>query len=209
VLGAEKRFAKGWSVMTEGYYKNFDKLVTSDPVNKYANNGVGRAYGVDFMVRRDHTGRLSGWFGLALSKAERKDNAQGQYFDFEYDRPVDVKLVANYKLSSRWTFGSKWTFHSGSPYTPVVGTNGLYDDGSVRPVYGGLNSARIPDYHSLDLRAERLYLYDRWKMYVYYEIMNAYARKNIEGYSYNRDYSEKEPVYGLPMIPFIGVRAEF
>ena len=39
--------------------------------------------------------------------------------------------------------------------------------------------------------------------------MNAYFRQNIEGYEYNEDYSEKEPVYGLPVIPFFGVRSEF
>ncbi|MBU0675021.1 MAG: TonB-dependent receptor [Proteobacteria bacterium] len=209
VLGAEKKIGQGWSVKTEGFYKSFDKLVTSDPVNTFANNGVGRAYGADFMVRKAHTERLSGWLGFTLSKAERKDQGQGEYFDFDYDRPVDIKLVANYKLTSRWTFGAKWTYHSGSPYTPVVGIDGTYEDGSVRPVEGKLNSERIPDYHSLDLRAERLYFYKKWKMNLYFEIMNAYFRKNIESYEYNEDYSEKKPVYGLPIIPFIGVRAEF
>lgn len=209
VLGAEKKLGQGWSVKTEGFYKSFDKLVTSDPVTNYANNGVGRAYGVDFMIRKSHTERLSGWFGMTLSKAERKDNGQGKYFNFDYDQPLDVKLVLNYKLTSKWTFGAKWTYHSGSPYTPVIGTDGYYDDGSVRPVEGELNSERIPDYHSLNLRVDRLFLFDNCKMHLYLEIMNAYARENISGYDYNEDYSEKEPVYGLPMIPFLGLMAEF
>ena len=153
--------------------------------------------------------RLSGWFGVTFSKAERKDKAQGRYFDFSYDRPLDMKLVVNYRQSSKWTFGGKWVYRSGKPYTPVIGINGFYPDGSVRPVYGELNSERLPDYHALDLRAERAYLHNRWKMALYFEVMNVYAQQNIEGYTYNRDYSKKKPVHGLPIIPFVGIRAEF
>lgn len=209
VLGAVKKFKQGWSITTEGYYKTFNDLVTSDQELKYTNNGVGRAYGIDFLLRKELTDHLSGWLGVTLSKAERKDNAQGEYFDFAYDRPVDLKLVVNYKLSPRWTFGAKWVYHSGTVFTPVIGTNGYYDDGSVRPVYGELNSDRTPDYHSLDLRVERLFLYDTWKLFLYFEIMNAYFRENVESYDYNEDYSEREEVYGLPTIPFLGLRAEF
>ncbi len=209
VLGMEKQFTGGWSAKSEGFYKTFDNLVTSDAEKTFANNGVGRAYGIDFLVKKALTGRFSGWFGFTLSRAERKDNGQGEYFAFDYDQPLDVKLVANYKLTPTWTFGAKWVFHSGTPYTPVVGTDGVYDDGSVRPVEGKLNSARLPNWHSLDLRVEKLYLYGSWQLYAYLEVLNAYWRQNIEGYEYNADYTEKEAEYGLPMIPFFGVRAEF
>jgi outer membrane receptor protein involved in Fe transport len=42
---------------------------------------------------------------------------------------------------------------TGSPYTPVVGT-GFYPDGRVRPIYGSINSERVPNYHRLDLRVD-------------------------------------------------------
>jgi hypothetical protein len=108
-------------------------------------------------------------------------------------------------LSERWQFGAKWSFHTGAPFTPVVGT-GLYPDGRVRPVYGGINSERVPDYHRLDLRADASFTP---RLVGYAELINAYARKNVVGYSYSADYSEREAVLQLPMLVSFGIKYKF
>ena len=100
-------------------------------------------------------------------------------------------------------------YTSGRPYTPIVGTSGTYSDGRPIPVYAGINSGTLPDYHRLDLRIDRHLLYDTWKLNAYFELNNVYQRQNIVGYDYGPNYDKKEPIKGL-IIPFsFGVQGEF
>ena len=97
-----------------------------------------------------------GWLSLALSKAERTNTATDESFPFEYDQPVAVTLVGNYQINDKWDVGAKWWYHSGAPYTPVTGATADPErEGRYIPVYGDINSERMPNYHRLDLRLSR------------------------------------------------------
>ena len=210
VLGATQRLAEGWSWRLETYAKTFNGYAVADPVLNYANGASGRARGVELLVKKDPApGHLSGFSGFAsvsVSRSRRTVDATGANFPFDADQPVIATVVGNYKLNDRWQFGLKWTYHTGSPYTPVVGTNGTYPDGRVRPLYGAVNSERVPDYHRLDLRVDAQFM-PRFSAYA--ELINAYARKNVSGYSYSADYSTREEVRQLPLLPSVGLKYSF
>jgi hypothetical protein len=90
-----------------------------------------------------------------------------------------------------------------------VGTNGKYADGRPVPMYGAINSQRLPNYHRLDLRLDRTYVYNKWKLTTFFEIINAYAHNNVAGYDPGPYYNKKDPVYQLPFLPTFGVQGEF
>jgi hypothetical protein len=214
VLGLRRTVGKDWLFKGEIYYKNFDDLVVSDPNTNYRNGAGGTAYGLELLAKREDTAPLSGWLSLSASKAEREIDAGGDSFPFNYDQPLNTTLVLNYRTSPRWSFGLTWRYHSGSPYTPVVGSKTVTDpDGStrLRPVYGDTNSKRLPAYHRLDLRVDRDFVYDRFLVNAYMEIVNAYNRKNISGYRYPPDYdsAKKKANYQLPLIISFGVMVTF
>jgi hypothetical protein len=208
VLGIARRFDGGWSWKAEAYYKMFSDLVAADPVVNYVNAGSGHAYGLELLLKKDLTARWSGWLALSLARSERENDLTGESFPFDYDQPVNTALVVNYRLSGNWSFGAKWTYHTGTPYTPIIGT-GTYPDGRIRPIYGAVNSERLPDYHRLDLRIDRNFTFNTWKLKTYLEIINAYAHDNVAGYDYSADYSSRDPIYQLPWFPSIGVQGEF
>jgi hypothetical protein len=205
VLGIAQKLDDGWSWKAETYYKKFDDLVVSDPLLNYVNGASGTAYGLELLIKKNATAKLSGWLSLSLSRSQRQNDVTGESFPFSYDQPVIAVLVGNYRISEKWQLGTRWNYHSGTPYTPIVGT-GTYPDGRVRPLYGPINSERLPDYHRLDLRLDREFS-RRVKGYV--EIINAYAHKNVGGYRYNADFSERKPVYQLPPLISFGVQTTF
>jgi hypothetical protein len=205
VLGVTQVLAAGWSLRAEAYAKTFDRYAVSDPVSNYRNGASGSAQGLELLVKKEAVGAFSGFASLSLSRARRHNDSTGESFPFDFDQPVIASLVGQYKLSERWQFGAKWSFHTGAPFTPVVGT-GLYPDGRVRPVYSGINSERVPDYHRLDLRADASFTP---RLVGYAELINAYARKNVVGYSYSADYSEREAVLQLPMLVSFGIKYKF
>lgn len=207
VVGVTQQLGQGWSWKLEAYQKKFSDLVVLDTVSdNYLNGGSGRSHGAELLLKKDPRagGRLSGWFALSLAKSRRQNDLTGREFSFDFDQPVIAHLVAQYRLSERWMVGAKWSYHTGSPYTPIVGS---YDDnGRQRPLYGEHNSERLSPYHRLDLRAD-------WKLSpsfsFFAEVINAYARKNLSGYSYNADYTVRKPVTQLPWFPGFGVTIRF
>lgn len=211
VLGINHKFNPDWSLKAEAYYKKFSGLVVgvSDPGINYLNGASGAAYGTELLIKKEASERLSGWLAFTLAKSERRNDLSGESFRFEYDQPVNASLITNYKLTHEWTINSKWSYNSGKPYTPIVGTNGSYPDGRPIPAFAGINSGTLPDYHRLDLRLSRNYIFDSWKLITYFELNNVYQRKNVAGYDYGANYDKKEevPVFYLPFS--FGVQGEF
>ena len=211
VVGISQKMNIDWSWKAEAYYKRLSDLVVgvNDPAINYVNGASGAAWGTELLIKKEETDKLSGWLALTLARSERRNDLTGESFRFEYDQPINTSLVANYKLTQEWSVGGKWTYTSGRPYTPIVGTNGTYSDGRPKPVYDGINSGTLPDYHRLDLRIDRHLLYDTWKLNAYFELNNVYQRQNIVGYDYGPNFDKKEPIVGL-VIPFsFGVQGEF
>ncbi len=204
-LGVQQTLTGGWSWRAEVYGKTFSGYAISDPLLNYRNGGSGTASGFELLVKKDATAKLSGFFSLSVSKSRRRNDATGEQFRFDFDQPVIASLVGQYQHSDAWTWGAKWSYHTGSPYTPVVGT-GFYADGRVRPIYGAINSRRVPAYHRLDLRVDRKY---SPRLTGYFELINAYARKNVAGYSYSADFKTREEVYQLPLLPSFGLQYSF
>jgi hypothetical protein len=231
VLGLEHDLENEWSWKTEIYKKDMDDLALSlsadrdpDYADNYSNDASGQAYGLEIFINKNLTERWYGWLSLSLSETERKNKRTGEIRDFDYSRPVIFNLVGNYKIDDRWLFGFKWSIQSGLLYTPVIEErpNANFPD-VMEPVYGELNSERLPTYHRLDLRVERKYVYSwgDWSWFV--DLINAYNQTNIEGYEYAPNgykiessppagFGENVPVRaeeGLELFPSIGVKMTF
>lgn len=211
LLGIQHQFRDGWNVKSEVYYKSLDNLVTSDEVLNYTNDGQGTTYGLDTLIRKDLTEKLSGWLSISLSESRREDTRSGERFVFDYDQPFNVSLVGNYKINDKWSVGTKWWAHSGTPYTPVTGAQPDAEIPSLFiPEYGAINSRRLPSYQRLDVRINRAFKTRKDRsMSAYFELLNVLGKENAESYDYNADYSEREIVPQLSGIFSFGFKASF
>lgn len=223
VWGINQELGDGWRWQSDIYYKDLTDVVLSDETLNYRNGAEGRAYGVEFLVNKDITEKWYGWVSLSLSKTDRSNIETGERVDFEYDKPVLFNVVMNYELTQNWLLGFKWNYQSGGLYTPVVGlaeSNSNLD--VLEPIYGDLNSQRLPDYHRLDFRAEYTSpkSWGYWKFYA--DILNLYNQENVEGYDYTPNgkdlvdtppgYSDEVPVSedtSLGIFPSIGFEIQF
>jgi hypothetical protein len=85
----------------------------------------------------------------------------------------------------------------------------MSDLNAFLPVYGQVNSERIEDAHSMDVRVDRKWKFDSWELSAYLDVTNVYAHARVLGYSYNYDYSERQAFEELPFVPALGVRGSF
>ena len=77
------------------------------------------------------------------------------------------------------------------------------------PRYGATNSIRQATFHQLDLRIDKTWTFERWKLSLYLDIQNAYNQGNQEGINYSYDYTQQKALTGLPFLPLLGLKGEW
>jgi hypothetical protein len=194
------------------YYKTMENLTTykegfislkgvNNWHSKVVSGGKGEAYGVELLIRKTK-GAWTGFAGYGWSNATRQFPAinQGNKFLFDYDRPHSASIFIQHKFSEKLTFNAAWAFQSGLPYTPVAGkqlTISLEPGEDGEPVYyetfiyGERNSARMKNYHRLDLglTVNKIGANNKVKSSWTFSVYNAYNRKNPVYYYYNTSAS--------------------
>ncbi len=194
-----------------GFYKYLYNSVArvDDPNIFYTNDGKGRVYGLELLLRRNMSERFFGWISYTLMRSERKDGPDEEWRLFDFDQTHILTILAQYKLTNTWEAGFRWRYVSGNPYRPYQGCV-RDDDGDVCVAYP-LNTGehRLDPFHQLDIRVDRNWIFNTWILTAYLEIQNAYNRQNPEFPFYNHDYTQQEEISGLPVIPSFGLRGAF
>ncbi|MEZ4307694.1 MAG: TonB family protein [Polyangiaceae bacterium] len=74
--------------------------------------------------------------------------------------------------------------------------------------FGAAASERLPLFHQLDLRLDKRWQFKSWQFSMYLDVQNVYNNANSEGIQYNFNYTARQFVSGLPILPSIGLRGE-
>lgn len=212
--GVEQRITPGIRASVTAFHSWLDNLavydaslMTEDPIDSYVSSGSGKARGLEVLLRMQRD-NLFGWLAYTYTHSRRVDAPGMPERRFDYDQPHNLVAAASWKLG-KWTVGGRFRYASGLLATPVVGSVYLADQDLYQPVHGATNSARLEASHQLDLRVDRRFQFDAWTLSAYLDVSNVYANPRVFDYSYEFDYSEREPITDLPILPSIGVRGEF
>jgi len=211
VAGLEHRLADDTRATVEVYQKELSNLVVDpDSSNLLLNTGSGYARGVELSLQKKFTDGFVGSASYSYSVSKRRDNSTQALYDFEFDRPHIMNLIAGMEVGKGWQIGAKFQYASGNPYTPVVGA--VMKNGVYYVVDGGYNSARYPAYHKLDVRIDKKFHFNSWTLMAYVDLWNVYNRQNILSYSYKVDSDgiiTTTPRYDFGVLPIIGLSAQF
>jgi hypothetical protein len=155
-----------YELSIEAYYKwmqnQFDFIDGASPLLNNSPetiilNGNARSYGVEMMFKKSE-GRFTGWISYTLSKAERRTPGlnggrginNGQYYATNYDKPHNIAITGNYKISDKWSVSANLIYQSGRPATYPESKYTF--NGISIPEYSERNAHRLPDYR-LDIAA--------------------------------------------------------
>ena len=218
--GIEQRIYEPLTLTLTGFYKWMDQLaVPSDRVVesqgemvpiRYENVGVGRVYGMEVLLRHEPTRWLFGWISYTLMRSERRSGDGEEWQLFGFDQTHILTIVAGLSLPRGWEIGLRFQLTSGRPFTPFVGSIYTADCDDYTGIPGEPNSERLPLFHQLDLRIEKVWTVRRSvRINLYLDIQNVYYNRNVEAYFYSFDYSERYSITGLPIVPNLGLGVEF
>ncbi|HXU68220.1 MAG TPA: TonB-dependent receptor [Polyangia bacterium] len=176
---------------------------------RYSDEGIGRVYGGDLLLKMDNGHRLYGWISYTLLKSERKDHPGEAWRPFEYDQTNILTLIVGYHLPWEIDVGARFRYVTGNPTTALGPGVFDADQGVVIPIPGMPYAERLPAFTQLDLRVDKRFLFKSWILSAYVDVSNVTNNANVEGYAYSYDYRVRTPVTGLPIIPSVGLRASF
>ena len=205
-LGYFKNLKEGdYSLETEVFYKDIQNridyvdganLIANDAIEQVILNGEARAYGLEFLFRKN-VGKLQGWLAYTLSKSEQRTPGRnpnetginsGEWYNTPYDKTHDFSIYGNYELNSKWSFNTNFVFQTGQPTNYPIGQYEF--QGLTVPYYGLRNKERLPGYHRLDLAAtltpkknKDRKLQGEWVFSLY----NVYNRRNAASISFRRN----------------------
>ena len=177
------------------------------PHGALRDDGVANTKGIELMVQKKLAESLYGMISTSFFRS-RYQNLNGQWKNRVYDNRFTFNIEGGYKLSNKWEFSLRWIYAGGAPHTPL-------DEQASREANRGisdlsqLNGTRLPDYHSLNLRADHRFIFSKSNIVLYLSIWNAYGRENISGYSWNEIDNKKEPIKQWSTLPILGVEYEF
>lgn len=221
VLGVQLSLHPQWQLQLETYQKPLRQLVVGtslEPPDNLVNQGRGLAYGSDLLLRHNGLDGRFGWLSYSYARTWRHNEATGERYDYQGDQPHTLNLVWGQPLWGawhRWNGSLRLQATSGQPYTPVVGREEqTLADGRTRfkPIYGELNSKRLPHFVQLDMRFDRTFMFETWQLNAFVDIFNITNRSQISGFDYGKAYERVDNprrVYGLGLMPFFGVEAKF
>jgi TonB family protein len=176
----------------------------------------GIAYGVEVLLRRPLSKRLSGWLSYTLSRSTREEHfltptggdVQATVVS-DYDRTHVLNAILAYDLGARWRAGGRFAFFTGSPYSNLSGN-------VPAPPY---NNQRTPPFYRIDVRLEK-----RWRFlkdgYIAFiaEVQNVTLSKEETSYGMDCMGNQtnaggttqcKPSTIGPLTIPSVGVEASF
>lgn len=209
--------SRGFSTTVGGFYREFWNLIVSSSATsvingtsrpEYFNNtGTGRAFGLETLVRLDYA-PFTGWLAYTLSRSTRATPSTGEYL-FSADQTHLLTAMLGVEPGKHFKIALRARFITGNPFTPVNSSQFDSDNDVYFPERGALYSQRLDPFFQLDLRVDKRFVFDTWVLSAYLDILNVTNQMNPETVSFAYDYSSNVKITGLPILPTIGLKAEF
>ncbi len=198
VGGVEYNGKNNLRLTLEGYYKRYKNypfslrnqislanvggdfgVVGNEPLDS---RGIGETYGIEFLAQKRTVNNLYGILAYTFGYS-KFSNSSGQMLPSSWDSRHILTMTAGKYFNKNWNLGARFRLQSGLPETPydlqrsaLVNiwniTNGPTSD------FTRLNSLRGNVAHQLDLRAEKKWVFNKWQLTAYVDVVNVYGSQS-------------------------------
>ncbi len=179
-------------------------------------DGKGYSYGLEVYYKKNWK-NWRGWISYTYCLTKRY--LDGKWFFPAYDRRHTLNFALS-RIFGRNSITLRWNFGTGLPSGGFVGKykRYYYDMGEDRVdyywevIYGERDAIRLPPSHRLDIHFERNFTILKKNTYLFIDIINLYAHKNIVFYITYIDEDGNLKYHGVSFLPIpvisAGIRME-
>lgn len=182
----------------EGYYKRYNNypfslrnqislanlggdfgVVGNEPLDS---RGFGRTYGVEFLAQKRTTNNFYGIVAYTFGYS-KFSNSVGNLLPSSWDSRHILTMTTGKYFKRNWNIGARFRLQSGLPETPYdLNRSALVNIWNIAngPVqdFTQLNTLRGNVAHQLDIRAEKKWIFKKWQLTSYVDVVNVYGSKN-------------------------------
>lgn len=177
----------------------------------FADDGQGRSYGLEVLIRRRLERGLYGWVSYTLSRSERFLDG-GTVVPFTFDQTHVLNVALSWQITPKWRLGGRFQLATGNPTQSVTGAFFDADTDRHRPLFApqgpDVAQERLPTYHQLDVRVDYRFRLGPFDMSAYLDVINVYYAQNTEAWLYQYDFARRTNFPGVPILPTLGVTGE-
>ena len=175
--------------------------------NGIQSNGNAKSSGLEFILQKKRAENLYGIVGWSLFSSTFLDY-NGIKRSRNYDYNYIFNIVGGYKPKHDWEISFRWSYFGGKPITPINRELSILYNEQVLDNQN-FNEESTPDYHSLFIRYEKRYSLTKFNIITFFELWNAYNRKNTEYYFWSNSKKNIQNVTYFSIIPIGGFELEF
>ncbi len=218
-LGVRQELPFAARLELTGFYKRLWNLVTptrdvdaDGRALRLSNEGRGRTFGAELLVRRELARGLFGWLAWTWSRSERLGDPSvtpHEWTLFPFDQTHVVAVIVSYRLKNDWILGTRVRAVTGNPYTPAAGSVLDADSGRMQCLPGTRLSQRLPAFFQTDARVDKRFVFEKWMLSAYLDVQNVTNRQNAEFRFQNFDCTQQVAIPSVPILPAFGLRAEW
>jgi TonB dependent receptor-like, beta-barrel/CarboxypepD_reg-like domain/TonB-dependent Receptor Plug Domain len=221
IVGIEHQLSSDTRLIVEAYQKDYSNFPTDpnqpgifviddDFFNYYENladDGQALSRGVEVILQKKLAESVYGLASATYFRSRYK-SADGKWRDRNYDNQMIVSIEGGYKPTPGLEMSLRWIYAGGVPYTPI---DKLLSEANGYAVLDAtkINQERYPDYHSLNIRLDKRFFFNKTNLVIYASVWNTYNQKNIAEYFWNNEEQEIKEVYQWGLLPVIGIEWEF
>ena len=154
-------------------------VVGTEPLDS---RSTGRTYGFELLVQKRTLNNFYGIAAYTYGKSEFS-NASGELLPSSWDSRHIFTLTAGKYFKKNWNVGARFRLQSGLPETPYDIERSQYVqiwNIANAPVqnFSLLNSLSGNLVHQLDVRIEKKWVFTKWQLTTYLDVVNAYGANN-------------------------------
>ena len=134
--------------------------------------GLGRAYGVEFLLQQKLNRRFYGILAYTLYWSEFTGFDPDHYIPSVWDNRHLITFTGGYKLTGNWEIGLRARYLGATPYAPVDinATTAAYP--TIIEDYSQLGQVRLKPFNQIDIRVDKKWNFTGWTFNVFLEIQN-------------------------------------
>jgi outer membrane receptor for ferrienterochelin and colicin len=233
-------------ITVEGFYKQYNNYPFSirDSVSlanlggdfgvigneDVSSSSEGKSYGIELLAQQKLSESIYGILSVTYYTSLFEDKNL-DLIPSSWDNRYIFNLAAGKKFKRNIELGVKFRYSGGAPYTPFdLATSSMRDVWDVNQQgyldYNNVNSVRLADIHTLDIRLDKKWFFKSWSLNAYIDIQNLYNNKiklrsdvsnnpDVGPIIYDNDGDpDRYSLYEIPnesgtVLPSIGLLIEF
>jgi len=202
VLGIEHLLNPSTRISVEGFYKRYKdypvsltdsvslanlgadfSVLGNEPVSSV---GLGRTYGLEFLIQKKFTKNFYGILALTLYKSEFTGFNQNEYISSTWDNSTLLTFTGGYKFGKNWELSARVRYLGETPTAPIDETATLESYPVIIRDYSRQGEQRLDAFNQTDIRIDKKWNLKGFTLDIFLEFQNVFGQQ-----------IPQEPLYGL------------